>query len=375
MGQDSGGLPHYTAELANKVSRQEEVTLLKPDDTSADDILLDSVNVVNAFEQTSISMENIFDININLRENVKGLLSFRNIKLVNEIDPDIVHDPTDEFPHISAFAYLYKIYQNRPYVVTCHEVKHGGSSGILKIADMAYYLSPDFPKEAAVVHSESQKEMLVDQDRNITSVKVIPHAVYSFFKKLDHKSPSEKENHALFFGSLIPPKGIEYLIEAVPHIIDSIPNFSLTIAGSGSIPDGCDDLIRKYDNIEVRNEFIPNNEVGELFNEAQIVVLPYRKGWQTGHSGSLSTAFAFGKPVVTTSVGDFPRLVEESGAGVAVEPENPEAIADGIVNILRNNQRRKNMAAASQQMADKLSWENIASQHIELYKEIVTNDE
>ncbi len=372
MGQDSGGLPHYTAELANAVSKHEEVTVLKPTDTSGDGVLNSRVNVINAFKPTNISMQNIFNFDLDIKQDVAGLYSFKNISIIDEIDPDIVHDPTDEFPQVSLFSYLYNVYKDRPYVVTSHEVDHGSSDGLLKIADLVFAAVPDFHKDAAVVHSEKQRNALAAKGRDIGSIHVIPHGVYTFFNEFDYREREERQNHALFFGSLIPPKGIQFLIEAVPHVVAEIPDFTLTIAGSGTIPSKCEETMREYkSHITVRNEFIPNDEVGALFTQAQVVVLPYRKGWQTGHSGTLSVAFAFGKPVVASAVGSFPELVEDSGAGLVAQPEDPVSIAEKIVDVLSDQQRRERMKQSSEAVAQELSWENIGQKHIEMYNEIL----
>ena len=371
MGQNSGGLPHYTAELANAVSSEAEVTVLKPSETSADGIFNDDINIVNCFDPTSISMQNIFDLRLSVFKDIKPILSYRNIKIVEEVDPDIVHDPTDQFPQVEFFSYFYGTYKTTPYVVTSHEVKHGKSNLLLKIPDFIDWVIPDFPKDAAVVHSEDQRSALKRKAKSIESVHTIPHGVYDFFTDYDYAEPDQVSNHALFFGSLIPPKGLRLLVESVPKVVEEIPDFSLTIAGEGNIPDP-NGIIDSYSSaITVRNEFIPNDEVGELFHKAQLVVLPYREGWQTGHSGTLSTAFAFGKPVVTTDVGDFQRMVEDSNAGIVVEPEDADALAEGIIEVLSDSAGLEKMSKASAKKADELSWENIAKEHIEMYAKLI----
>ena len=375
MGQDSGGLPHYTAELANAVAEECRVTVLKPSTTTADELFDDDVQVISAFEPTEISMQNIFEYKLNVIKNVRGILSYRRLSLVNELDPDLVHDPTDEFPQVSLFSYLTGAYKDRSYVVTKHEVKHGDASPVLKLADFVMSLIPDFPKAAAVVHSEKQRDALAEQHRNFDRIETIPHGVYSFFKECDYAEQQTEDNHVLFFGSLIPPKGVEFLIRAVPLIVEEIPDFTLTIAGSGKVAKNCQSILDEYrDHIDLRNEYIPNEQVGTLFSRAQLVALPYREGWQTGHSGSLSTAFAFGKPVIASAVGDFPRLIDESGAGMTVAPEDPEALAAGIVGLLTDTEKLQRMADESERMGEELSWESIGQLHVELYRELLDGD-
>lgn len=105
----------------------------------------------------------------------------------------------------------------------------------------------------------------------------------------------------------------------------------------------------------------------------RLVAVPYRrqKGGTKGHSGALATAFPFGKPVVASSAGDFPRLVGESGAGTVVPPQDPEALADAIVDLLEDHEKRAQMADNSAAQAKRLSWDSIANTHLDLYESVL----
>ena len=63
---------------------------------------------------------------------------------------------------------------------------------------------------------------------------------------------------------------------------------------------------------------------------AELVVLPYRNIEQ---SGVLYTALAFGRPLVLSSVGGFPEIAER-GAARLVPPEDPEALAEALDELL-----------------------------------------
>jgi len=54
------------------------------------------------------------------------------------------------------------------------------------------------------------------------------------------------------------------------------------------------------------DRYIPNEEVGNYFEIADIVVLPYISGSQ---SGIIQIAYAFNKPVITTNVGGYREAV------------------------------------------------------------------
>ncbi|MBT9145733.1 MAG: D-inositol 3-phosphate glycosyltransferase [candidate division WS2 bacterium] len=99
------------------------------------------------------------------------------------------------------------------------------------------------------------------------------------------------------------------------------------------------------------------------------MVLPYT--YHQGHSGVLTVAFSFGKPLIVTNVADLPNLVEDGKEGLVVPPKNPGALADAIIKLLRDDELRRNMGENSYKKAQELSWDNIAKKHIRVYEEMM----
>jgi hypothetical protein len=75
IGQGEGGLPHYTAELANSVAAHHEVTVLKPTTTTADEMFDDRVRVEEPFESIDISMSKLYNGDTDLLQALAGLYS------------------------------------------------------------------------------------------------------------------------------------------------------------------------------------------------------------------------------------------------------------------------------------------------------------
>ena len=70
-----------------------------------------------------------------------------------------------------------------------------------------------------------------------------------------------------------------------------------------------------------------------FFSWADLVVLPYKK---TITSGIIATAYGFKKPVLATNVGGFHEVVKDGYTGKLVPPDDPKALADGILWFLNN---------------------------------------
>lgn len=375
MGQSTGGLPHYTAELANAVSAHAEVTVLKPTTTSADDLFNDRVNVIDAFAPLGVSMPEIYRFEVNPLRLARGILSYNQLKDIEHIDADVIHDATGLFPHVKLFSKLHGLDVDQPFVVTFHEVpmnRFSLSRPPIFAEELVNAAIPDLEIDRSVVHTAKQKKVLEKRGVQSDQIDVIPHGAYTVFgDHSDFDVPTEP-NTLLFFGNIVPPKGFDTIVEAIPRIKREIPDIKLIVAGNGKVSERSKRIISEHrENFEIHNYFIPNDRVGEFFDRSELVVLPYRDQDGTkGHSGALSAAFSFGKPIVASTAGEFPQQVEQTGCGRTVPPDDPEQLARTIESVLLNERKKEEMRANSRQMADRLSWGNIATQYLDVYRRV-----
>lgn len=367
-----GGLPHYVAELANAVAKSEDVTVLKPTNTSADDAFSEDVTVIEAFDEIEISIPDLYKLDFDPIGSARSLYSYRNLSMIEEINPDVVHDPMGLFAHVKLFSYLSGIGSNYPFVVTYHELtetRYPISHPPMFVSHLIKDSVPDVPLAGGAVHTKEQASILGSSGYRPDVIEVIPHGAYDFFTDYDYEPRPEEENCLLFFGNVIEEKGIDVLVRAVELAAEEIPDVTLVIAGNGSLPEESKRIIdRNPENFELHNYYIPNDEVGTFFSRAQLVMLPYRSRGGRGHSGALSTAFSFEKPVVASDAGDFPRQVGESGCGEVAPAGDARALAEGIVRTLRDDDRRARMAENSRRMREKHSWDNVSDRYVDLYE-------
>ena len=390
LGTSRGGLPHYTAELANAVSNYADVIVIKPKKTTADDIFSDKVEVIDAFKPLDISFVDIYKMRAFSLNNLKNFLSYHNTELIEKINSDIIHF-TCLPPQVYLLAWtLFK--KKYPIVETIHSTLSISKSirvsiktdiqtlaltllvsSIRLLIERAsiYTLSPSVKvSQRIIVHAKEDKKNLMDGGIPSEKIVVIPHGVYDFFKKNYKSKRREEKNCVLFFGNIVPVKAVDVLIDAVPIIVKEIPDVKVVIAGDGVIPNHSRKIIEKYKlNFEIHNRFIENKEVSDFFSRASLVVIPNRD--KSGHSGVLTIAYSFGKPVVATNVGEFPTLVRDAGCGLTVPPDNPQALVDAIVELLKNDKLRKKMGRNALKKAEELSWSNIAKMHIRVYEEVI----
>lgn len=378
IGQNAGGLPHYTAELANAMANSATVSVVKPDTSTADDLFDDCVDVRNVLEPLNLSMPQLYDLQFDPTDTVRGIASYNNLEVIHDIEPDIAHDTTGLFPNVRLFLKVHGIDESYPVLSTRHEVP-ANSIPFTRPAVLAEKVVnaalPEVTEAHTIVHTEKQRQAMMEHGTDPGSISVIPHGAYSIFGTDSDIDRTPEQNCLLFFGNIIPPKGLETLVEAVPLIKQDLPDVKLIIAGDGTIPDRVwETIYRHRENFEIHNYFVPNEDVKDLFGRAELVVMPYQfQGGTKGHSGALATAYSFGTPVVASTAGDFFSMVYESGCGKVVPPKQPRKLADSITELLTDPDRKETMRENCLQMAEKLSWENIADRHYSLYTDILAS--
>jgi len=195
-----------------------------------------------------------------------------------------------------------------------------------------------------LVHSENDKE----HAKRIfprTDIVCHPHPPYEQFR-LHGLSQSEARtrlsvegNILLFFGYVRPYKGLQYLVEALPKVLEEM-DVTLLIAG-----EFYDERQRYFEiitalglatRVRVIDKYIPNEEVEIYFTACDLVILPYVSGTQ---SGIVQIAYSFCKPVVCTRVGGLPEVVVEGKTGFVVNPEDPHALAGAILTFYGSKSR------------------------------------
>ena len=145
----------------------------------------------------------------------------------------------------------------------------------------------------------------------------------------------------LFVGMCVWHKGIKYLVEAM-DILKNL-NFRLDIVGKFNINDPFYKSIRRSiseNNLDDKitfHGFIETEEVARLFRESSIYVHP---SLMEGYGMVLAEAMSFGLPIVATTAGAIPELVEDGINGILVEPRDSAGLAESIRKLGDNEQLR-----------------------------------
>jgi glycosyltransferase involved in cell wall biosynthesis len=186
----------------------------------------------------------------------------------------------------------------------------------------------------------------------------------------------------LLFGRLTARKGIYKLLEAVQILPNSISE-KICLLLVGSIPSKDRILIQSQIEIisqsmsiqiVICDEFIPEDEVHLYFRLADVILATYQK--HVGMSGVLLLAAAGKKAVLASNYGLMGHLVRQKKLGIAVDSTSPQAITDGLISFINNDQPQANFFDVK--MMDKFVEENLADKYSQtvfqgIYAQIKTN--
>jgi D-inositol-3-phosphate glycosyltransferase len=237
------------------------------------------------------------------------------------------------------------------------------------------------------VHTKKMKEELC-QDFGVAekAVTVIRHPVNNAFPDTD-LTPSaakrklglqENEKAVLFFGRIRPYKGIEHLLAAFHLIAANRSNYRLIIAGepkkgSEEYRNEIEQTVKTEfapDQIILKIQFIPDEEMELYLKAADVLVLPYKEIFQ---SGVLFLAYSFGLPVVATDVGSFREEIVEGRTGFLCQPGDPAELAKAIETYFASD-LCKNLKVRRQELKDYAeanhSWNAVADLTRNAYAEL-----
>lgn len=181
-------------------------------------------------------------------------------------------------------------------------------------------------------------------------IRVIPNAVDPTFSP---EGPVAPGDFALAVGTLEPRKNLQRVVEAARRA-----GVELRVVGA-----------RGWRGVEVGGNGVrwlgevPDEELATLYRGARCLVYP---SLYEGFGIPVLEALACGTPVVTSAGGAMAEVAD--GAAVLVDPRDPNAIAEGIVQA---DARRAELASAGPERARAYRWEDVAEATAAVYRELV----
>ena len=206
------------------------------------------------------------------------------------------------------------------------------------------------PSQAVARHMKDNFGVLEDK------INIVSRWVdFDNFKFTDYNE-RKSSNHIVSIGRISPTKGYEHLIKGFKKVVRFNPYLKLKIVGSADKSklkylEHLKTLVNRF-SLNYNVEFVGlKKDVGRVLSEARILVAPSVVEESFGRV--IVEAFACGVPVVASAVGGFKEIIDNGEDGLLVEPENSEAIASGILRILKDPDFAKKLAKQAREKVER----------------------
>jgi glycosyltransferase involved in cell wall biosynthesis len=275
-------------------------------------------------------------------------------KIIKEENIDIIHAHVWN-PASCRYVFLAASRTKTPIITTEHDP--------FKIS----YIKDLFKKQSLkqiskiITVSENNKKILTElYPSQSNKIEVIHNGIDSIWWKSqllryrpeDRKKIKEELFHAkentfiiISVAELHERKGQEFLIKAIPAVVEKYPNVKLVLVGEGPNKSNLKKLVKEL-GIERHVTFTgKQKEIAKLLKSSNIFVLPSKR-----EAFGLVNAEAMicGLPIVASKVGGIPEIVKDEETGILVEPQNHEEITKALLILIENPEIRKTLGEAGE---------------------------
>ncbi len=197
------------------------------------------------------------------------------------------------------------------------------------------------------VRLESIKNEKVSPKKIITIYNGIDLDVYSdkiFDRTKVRKNFGIKENEFVFgmLAALRPEKRHELFIEAASKVIVTVPNAKFMVVGGGyaKTKEGIIESISKY---KMKDKFLLTGVLGNVVPALAAFDISILCSDTEGMSNSVLQSIAMSKATIVTNVGGNPEVIEDGVNGVLIPPNDSDSLAESMIELFENNQKRHEM--------------------------------
>jgi len=263
-------------------------------------------------------------------------------------------------------------------VLTVHDVSSfANSSDLSIIGNMIYKLT-----DLILTHNEFSKSEIIKVNPHLSSrIHIVPHGNYIPFINVQNDKeksrkrleiPNEKKV-LLFFGMIKKVKGLDVLLLALKKVIKENPDVLLLIAGKPwennfSNYQRIIDENNLSDYCLLHTKFIPHSDVEHYYCAADLVVLPYKKIYQ---SGVLVMTLSYGKPALVSDLPPLKEVVTDMRTAFLFESENAISLAKKLNLILLDPKKLEQVRINGEELINtKYDWNEIGRQTKQAYQSL-----
>lgn len=262
--------------------------------------------------------------------------------------------------------------------ITIHDVKSFSSVSSISIYSRLIY----FFSDTVITHNKYSVDEITKKNNSIAyKISIIPHGNYLPFIEIKENQNESRikldiekgKKVLLFFGMIKKVKGLDILLSSLTEVLKKHSDVVLLIAGKpwkddfSNYQSLIDKLaLSKYCKLDIK--FISHSDVSNYYSAADLVVLPYRKIYQ---SGVLMMSLSYKKPVIVSDLPSFKEIIENNRTGYIFKSENSLDLSRVINQALDNPKLLEEIKQNGYDLIAKdYKWEMIGKKTVDAYLKI-----
>lgn len=175
--------------------------------------------------------------------------------------------------------------------------------------------------------------------------------IYNGIEPTKNRAKIFSNDHEIILGTvgtLIPLKGMQYLIDAMPLILTEFPEAKLVIIGDGPYKKNLEKQVKR---MKLKKDVEFHGFKAEIEKELVKMDLYIQPSISESFGLAIVQAMSVGLPIIATKTGGIPELVTEGKSGYLVEAANAKELANAIIYLLRDKKQARRMGEMARREA------------------------
>ena len=214
---------------------------------------------------------------------------------------------------------------------------------------------------------------------NLDPTKITPIHVGTALEEIEqflsNKTGACHQSNIVLYASRVSPGKNQFTaVKAIPQVVAAHPEIKFVFAGPISDANYFNSIQRFIAEnslspyVEFRGE-VTRQELYNLYSDAILFLFPTTAEVQPT---VLMEALAFGLPVIASTIEPIKDVVgQEEGSAILIDPHDIDGIAAAIIRLVEDSSLRQSMSQRAKLLAQRLSYEHVATQTLALYNQLV----
>lgn len=362
------GMDYYTMSLAKAISKNKIKVFVYSN------YIIKNAEGVHTIKVFKLETKNVFS---KIFDSIFGIFKSAFLAKLNRSDYVIMHLFSSSL--FAFFQFFICRLFNKRIVTIVHDVQ-----GFKSEAKMVRSLIINNFSWKLVVHNKFSEEQILKSGlvNDLSKIYRIKHGGFlekSNFQNKISRSNALKDfgldagtNYILFFGQISSAKGLDILLKSLKY---TKSKFKLIIAGRVIRNSSFEPYQKIIDDIGVNQKvikllrFIEDDEMHKLFALAGMMILPYKRSYQ---SGALLMAMSNGIPVLVSDISPMKEIIKHKENGLIFKSEDEYDLANQIDSFLENIDEQYNSFSlnAIDTISNHYSWDLIAKKYISNFNKL-----